>query len=438
MSEDKIDVPVVTALSEAVTREKRPDVLVVDDDPMILDLLGKVLKKRGFRAVLANNGKDAVNLVRKTTPDVILLDIKMPGMDGVAVLKEIRAFDPDVEVIIMTGFASLDSAVEGLRYGAFDYIQKPFNGLDEVVNAIRQAGERRSPCPAGRSREVSTERKIYNLKVLCQISRDLAGCSGGKDMLIQLLNSLSGVIRYDVAISLWTELSKQTKLLMQAVTPCSLSFVEEAKRNLIETFNSTPQRNIPMDITFDKILGEENIRQEEHDDLRTAKKVKSFLNVPLMNHRKVTGMINFSSRFDRSFTSGDVHLIHNAFSQMRPALDKVNRVEAAQESEIERLLERMPEGLVMINEDFQVTTVNKMAQDILRERESTLESIQRTLGLDLRKFKADVEKGNSDLIRKDVKIHTESCQILTSLLKGKAETFRGFMISIRKLGKEIR
>ena len=184
MNQTGIHAPVTAAHVSAKSREKNPNILVVDDDRVLLDLLRKVLEKFGFEVALVASGKDAIDQVRKFVPDVILLDIKMPGMDGITLLKKIKAHDPDVEVIIMTGFASLDSAVEALRYGAFDYIQKPFNKLDQVVNAIRQAWERRKPRMKGRSKEVSMERRIYELTVLCQISRALAGCSDGKEKMI--------------------------------------------------------------------------------------------------------------------------------------------------------------------------------------------------------------------------------------------------------------
>ena len=310
MSEQKTNASMVTVASKGIAKEKSPNILVIDDDQVLLDLFGKILKKLGFRVVLTDNGKDAVSLVRKTTPDVVLLDIKMPGMDGIAVLKEIKEQDPDIEVIIITGFASLDSAVEALRYGAFDYIQKPFNRLDQLVNAIRQAWERRRPRLEGRSKEASLQRRIYELKIFYNLSRIIRYDSNSKEIMTHLLDSLSKIIGYDLAILLWTERSKSKELLLQVVNPSNLNFVEEAKCNLIEAFNSVSQSNISEDMTFDKILGEENIKHESQDDLRIAQRLNSFLNVPLMNKRNIVGMINVSSRLSKSFSPDDIRLIY--------------------------------------------------------------------------------------------------------------------------------
>ena len=171
MTEQKTDVPVITADSKKEERRDIPNILVVDDDQVLLDLFSRLLRKLGFRVGLADNGREAVNLVRKTSPDVVLLDIKMPGMDGFAVLKEIKGLDPDIEVIIITGFASLDSAVKALKFGASDYLKKPFYSLDKVVDVVRLAWERRKPRLEGRNREASLERRVYELKVLYNLSR---------------------------------------------------------------------------------------------------------------------------------------------------------------------------------------------------------------------------------------------------------------------------
>jgi DNA-binding response OmpR family regulator len=324
MSEERMNAPVVTAPSEVVTKEKSPDILVIDDDQVILDLLGKVLRKLGFCVALANNGEDAVSLIRGATPDVVLLDIIMPGMDGISVLKQIKAFDPDIEVIIMTGFASLDSSVEVLRHGAFDYIQKPFNGLDQVVNTIRQAWERRKPRLEGRNKEASLERRVYELKVLYNLSQSLGYCSDNNEMMTQLLDSLNRIVGYDLAISLWTEMSESKKLLLRVVNPSSASFIEEAKCNLIDAFNSVSHSNISENMPFDKILGEENIKHESQSDLGIAQRLNSFINVPLMKKRNVAGMINISSHCEKPFSREDIHLIYIFVSALAPVIHRLD------------------------------------------------------------------------------------------------------------------
>lgn len=435
MSEEKTTSSTVTSAWKVTPKEKSPNILVIDDDQVLLDLFGKVLRKLGFEVVLTNNGKDAVGLVRKKSPDVVLLDIKMPGMDGITALREIKAQDSDIEVIIMTGFASLDSAVEALKYGAFDYIKKPFDRLDQVVDAISRAWERRRPRVEGRNKEASLERRIYELKVLYNLSRMVGYCSDAKEMMAELLNSLSRIIQYDLAISLWTERTEPKELLLQVVTPSSSNFIEEAQCNLMDAFNSLSQSKVSKDITFDRILGEENIKKENQDEPRIALKVNSFLNVPLMNQKSIVGMINLSSHRDRSFSPDDIRLVYTAVNQVPSALQKLNGIKAAERSKMEKLAQSMSEGVIMIDENLEVV-VNQITQNILGEKNPTLESIQSTLGLDLRKLKTEMEKGMSDSIVKEVKIHSGNYELNASIIKGTAETFMGFVISLRPSPKK--
>jgi two-component system OmpR family response regulator len=116
-------------------------VLVVDDERDFLESLVRRLQRRGLDARGAASGMEAVKLVSEDPPEVVVLDVKMPDMDGIATLKAIKDRDPKVEVILLTGHASVGSGVEGVELGAFDYLIKPVK-LDDLIERIRDARER--------------------------------------------------------------------------------------------------------------------------------------------------------------------------------------------------------------------------------------------------------------------------------------------------------
>ncbi len=118
-------------------------VLIVDDELDFLDTIVKRLKKRGIDATGVDSGYRAVELLKSVEYDVVILDVKMPGMDGLDTLKEIKKRKPMVEVIMLTGHASVESGMQGIQYGAFDYVMKPAD-LDELLEKMQQAFERRS------------------------------------------------------------------------------------------------------------------------------------------------------------------------------------------------------------------------------------------------------------------------------------------------------
>jgi two-component system response regulator AtoC len=112
-------------------------ILVVDDERVMRDSLSEWLREDGYEVVAVEDGAQALNKVHSEKWDVLLVDLKMPGMDGIEVLTEVKKFDQDIPVIIMTAYATVDSAVRAMKEGAYDYIVKPFNP-EEIGLAIRK------------------------------------------------------------------------------------------------------------------------------------------------------------------------------------------------------------------------------------------------------------------------------------------------------------
>ncbi|MBI4408780.1 MAG: sigma-54-dependent Fis family transcriptional regulator [Gemmatimonadetes bacterium] len=120
----------------------RPKVLVVDDERGILDTLEILLRGEAFEVTTAQSGRDALTQIGELSPDIVLTDIRMPGVSGLDLLTAVRQRDPEVPVILMTAQASLQSAVQAVNQGAFYYLQKPFSN-DELVALCRRAAEAR-------------------------------------------------------------------------------------------------------------------------------------------------------------------------------------------------------------------------------------------------------------------------------------------------------
>jgi two-component system OmpR family response regulator len=121
-----------------MARDRDPEatVLVVDDDPAVLDTVADGLSVAGYRALRATNGAAAVEMVRTLRPDLVILDVSMPRMDGFAVLERLRGAGQGVPVIVLTARHDRDDRVKGLRLGADDYVTKPF-GLEELLLRVR-------------------------------------------------------------------------------------------------------------------------------------------------------------------------------------------------------------------------------------------------------------------------------------------------------------
>ena len=112
-------------------------VLLVDDEKDFVDVLAERLESRDFAVTTAYDGNEAVAKIQEKEIDVVVLDVLMPGKDGVSTLRELKQLKPIVEVIMLTGHATVESAVEGLKVGAYDYLMKPTETKDLVEKIVK-------------------------------------------------------------------------------------------------------------------------------------------------------------------------------------------------------------------------------------------------------------------------------------------------------------
>ena len=190
----------------------QPSVLIVDDETGILDSLRILLKKAGFAPQTAHGGRAGLEALEGAAPDILLSDIRMPGVDGVQILAAAKQRDPDLPVILMTAQATLQSAMQAVNEGAFYYIQKPFRN-DELLAIVRRAAEHRklrvenrtlkqeirrreregAGRPVGRSRAWSDVLRLAETVAPTDSTVLLQGESGtGKEVLARYLHELSG------------------------------------------------------------------------------------------------------------------------------------------------------------------------------------------------------------------------------------------------------
>jgi len=116
--------------------------LIVDDEPSVGDSLLSWFKEEGYEVEVARDAKTCLTKMAERQYDIYLVDIRMPGIDGLELQRRIKKVQPDATIIIMTAYASVESAVEALKQGAYDYITKPFDP-DELAHLVRNAAERK-------------------------------------------------------------------------------------------------------------------------------------------------------------------------------------------------------------------------------------------------------------------------------------------------------
>ncbi len=117
-------------------------ILLVDDEEIFADNMAKLLQSRNYKVTAVYNGESAVKALEKEKFDVVVLDLKMPGMNGIATLKEIKKLGLFTETLLLTGHGSVDAAVEAIRLGAYDFLNKPCD-IDDLIEKIEGAGRKK-------------------------------------------------------------------------------------------------------------------------------------------------------------------------------------------------------------------------------------------------------------------------------------------------------
>ena len=160
-------------------------VLVVDDEPMIVSLLSTVLREKGWDVTEAWSGTDGIDQLDRARFDVILTDLVMPGDSGIDLLRAAKEIHPDVEVILMTGYATADTAIEAMRNGAYHYIMKPLK-TEEVVNLVEKAYSQRQ-----------MERENRFLKSEIRAAHHVQSVVGDSEPILRLIATLQGIAGVD-------------------------------------------------------------------------------------------------------------------------------------------------------------------------------------------------------------------------------------------------
>jgi two-component system response regulator AtoC len=160
-------------------------VLVVDDEPMIVSLLSTVLREKGWDVTEARSGTEGIDLLERVRFDVILTDLVMPGDSGIDLLRAAKEIHPDVEVILMTGYATADTAIEAMRNGAFHYIMKPLKTA-EVVNLVEKAYSQRQ-----------LQRENRFLKSEIRAAHHVQSVVGDSGPILRLISTLQGIAGVD-------------------------------------------------------------------------------------------------------------------------------------------------------------------------------------------------------------------------------------------------
>jgi DNA-binding NtrC family response regulator len=186
-------------------KENSVRILIVDDEEYIRASLTRVMKTEGFKVQVAHNGATALKMIQEELPEVLLVDFKMPGMDGMEVLRRAKELYPDLPVILITAYAEVQGAVDAMRAGAHDYLAKPFDH-HEVIRVVHRALAERE-----------LKQKLKNLSSQLEDTLSLRKVMGPSDAIGRLISDVGRVAKSDFTVVILGETGSGKELVARAI-----------------------------------------------------------------------------------------------------------------------------------------------------------------------------------------------------------------------------
>ncbi|MFQ5787803.1 MAG: HD domain-containing phosphohydrolase [Thermodesulfobacteriota bacterium] len=338
--------------------DKQLRVLVVDDEPRICHLIEELLKLEGYQIDVSFSGTEALEMIKKFNYQMLITDLKMPGIDGLELIQKAKEENPEIRTIMVTGYTTVDTAVQSLRYGVDDYITKPFN-IFELKKAVKQTLH---------THQVAME-NIQLLKDLKKVNRELNINKRGlaekvqitgeqltmaNKELVQRINELDTINEISKAITSVLDMDELLSLCLNEINEKlkvrhSSIMLIDTKKNQLVVKASQGYRSVQV-LGKTQELGEgvagrviqekkpilvKDIRYDnrfnKHE--RSDYKTKSFISAPLLLGEKVLGVINIIDKVsDESFCETDVNLLSTIAGQVSIAVENSRLYKALEEN----------------------------------------------------------------------------------------------------------
>lgn len=382
-------------MTDAVRKEERINILVIDDEPGIRDLLSYDLGLKGYNTVTACDGKDAIEKIKHEKFHLLICDIKMPKMDGIQTLEEVKRFDPDIRVIIITGYATIENAVLSMKTGAHDFLQKPFD-MDQLQSLIDKSLE---------------DPEIKDVAALYEASK-----------------AIFSVLKIEVLLPILADLSRK---LLKA-DDVSVLLMGEDKKLFVAASNGLDNavaRNVRLALG-DGVAGKVAEWKEttiiigslDHDPrfhgIISKEEIKSSILCPLMSQTEILGVLCAArTNNEIPFNNSDMRYANIFASQISQAIDNA------------RLYRELENKLIALNESYarlsetqdeliqseKLTAIGELASGVAHEVNSPLTTVMGLVDLMLLESDDGLSKEKIEDL-KTVKKEAERCRKITQNL----------------------
>jgi YesN/AraC family two-component response regulator len=290
--------------------QKNGKILVLDDEQIVLDSITRILEGENYEIKTCRSGSQAMEALKAGGYDVLITDLKMPGMDGIQAMEALAEIDPDLSMIMVTAYSTVDSAVKAMKLGAADYIRKPFTP-DQLVSLVDKVMDDRKARFERRYREDTFE----------EVKKSISSTLNLKQVLDLIVQGVVKVMKVKGS-SLSLLDTKREKLRIFASDGLSRNYVDKGPLDSSKSIGSTVLEGKHAwieDATTDlRIQYPEEARREQ---------IASILSVPLMVRNKVIGALRVYTSERREFTDEEVKFLYGFAEQVALAIENARSYE---------------------------------------------------------------------------------------------------------------
>jgi signal transduction histidine kinase/CheY-like chemotaxis protein len=342
------------------------NILVVDDTEAICNILTSILETENYVVTTAMDGLEAVDKIQKEKFDLAIVDINLPGMGGIDVLKRIKQESIDTEVMIISGYGSLDTAVEAVREGAYDYLIKPFP-IQKVIEIVKKGLDKKKQVIETRQQLNQLETENRELVLLSELRYAIGYTLDYNEVMELVMPSLHTVLDYHASAFLLKTDDEQTEVTIWTHHNPTDEIVNQIKSNLVNTFNNISQKQISKDKLNTYLNKVDYIPCPKYS---TAQSLKSFLNIPISikdgSSKELAGIINISSYNNNAFDLNTSELFHSiADNVISDTLEKQKRIRTEETNILETMIGSMSDGVIMLDRKKHISLINISAKKML-------------------------------------------------------------------------
>lgn len=318
---------------------ERERVLVVEDEEVIRHVLSSFLNEMDCEVEAAESAEDAIGLLGNSAFGAALVDIVLPGMNGIEFLRKLKALSPDTEVIIMTSHASVATATQAIRSGAYDYLLKPFEEIDEVWETVKRALERRNLTLS--NRQLLLDLELRNQQLSAAMKRRDSQVEAGRAMsgiyeLPELLDFFVGLLSRELSaerVSLMLLEEPNKELFIAASRGIPKQVISRTRVKLGEGVAGKVAKSGQAVLVKDANNEGQAIAEVKPDQSTSFISAPILLSIPIKSQDKVLGVINVTDQqAGASFTEDDVAYIEGLAGHMAVAIESAKHLTALKQA----------------------------------------------------------------------------------------------------------